>query len=569
MVWFAKVHKGLQEVPTVRFARIDHTEGPRVCVVDHDGAARLVSFSDTGEPVRTIQDIIAAGPQALERLTVAATAEPGKVLAPIVPHRNIFCVGRNYAEHAAEFAASGFDATGSADGQYVPEHPVVFTKPAATVIATDDPIDPHTDLTSMLDYEGEIGVIIGKRASKVSKEDALDCVWGYTLINDMTARDLQRDHKQWFVGKSLDTFCPLGPWAVTADEIDITDTTLQTRVNGEIRQDTNTSLLIFDVPTIIESLTAGITLEPGDVIATGTPVGVGIGFDPPRFLQPGDEVTVSATKLGELRNVIGGSTPQDTLATAGAHKLFVEQTGTGPTVVMIHGLGGATTVYEPQVAALAETHTVLRYDLSGHGRSPYAGPASIDGWVQELADLLDERGITETALVAHSMGTLVANTFTASYPERVTKVALLGAVRAQPEQVKAATRARARTVREGGMAAVTDTIVANALSTATRAGRPVTVAAVRELLLGQTAEGYASACEALAAATEPDFAAVNAPVLLITGDEDKVSPVAVNEALLGLYPHAALHVLDGVGHWHTLEDPATVTAQLAEFLTKP
>ena len=314
------------------------------------------------------------------------------MLAPLVPHRNIFCVGKNYAEHAAEFAASGFDATGSADGQHLPEYPVVFTKPAATVIATGDPIDPHTDITSALDYEGEIGVIIGKRASKVSKADALDYVWGYTLINDMTARDLQRDHKQWFIGKSLDTFCPLGPWAVTADEVDITNLQLQTRVNGELRQDTNTALLIFDVPTIIETLSAGITLEPGDVIATGTPVGVGIGFDPPKYLQPGDEVRVTATGLGELHNVIADPAAADPLVAAGTHRLFVEKTGSGPAVVLIHGLGGATTVYEPQVAALAETHTVMRYDLSGHGRSPYAGAPSIDGWVAELVELLDARG---------------------------------------------------------------------------------------------------------------------------------------------------------------------------------
>jgi 2-keto-4-pentenoate hydratase/2-oxohepta-3-ene-1,7-dioic acid hydratase in catechol pathway len=288
----------------VRFARIDHTEGPRVCAVGEDGVARAVSFSDTGAPVRTLQEIIAAGSDAAARLSTAPTAESGKVLAPLIPHRNIFCVGRNYAEHAAEFAGSGFDATGSPDGQHVPEYPVVFTKPAATVIASGDPIDPHTDITSALDYEGEIGVIIGRRASKVSKADALDYVWGYTLINDVTARDLQRDHKQWFIGKSLDTFCPLGPWAVTADEVDITNLQLQTRVNGELRQDTSTSLLIFDVPTVIETLAAGITLEPGDVIATGTPVGVGIGFTPPKYLQPGDEVTVTATGLGELRNVI-------------------------------------------------------------------------------------------------------------------------------------------------------------------------------------------------------------------------------------------------------------------------
>src|ERR1700709_2473473 len=236
----------------MRFARNDHPEGPRVCAVDEDGAARAVSFSDTGAPVRTLQEVIAAGAEAADRLSIAATAEPGKVLAPLVPHRNIFCVGKNYAEHAAEFAASGFDAPGSSAatagpaGEPLPDSPVVFTKPAATVIAIGDPIDPHTDITSALDYEGEIGVIIGKRASKVSRADALDYVWGYTLINDMTARDLQRDHKQWFIGKSLDTFCPLGPWAVTADDVDISNLQLQTRVNGELRQDTNTSLLIVD-----------------------------------------------------------------------------------------------------------------------------------------------------------------------------------------------------------------------------------------------------------------------------------------------------------------------------------
>jgi 2-keto-4-pentenoate hydratase/2-oxohepta-3-ene-1,7-dioic acid hydratase in catechol pathway/pimeloyl-ACP methyl ester carboxylesterase len=553
----------------VRFARLDHTEGPRVCAVDDDGTARAVSFSDTGAPVRTLQEVIAAGPEAAARLSIAATAAPGKVLAPLVPHRNIFCVGKNYTEHAAEFAASGFDATGSPDGEHIPEYPVVFTKPAATVIATGDPIDPHTDITSALDYEGEIGVIIGKRASKVSAADAMDYVWGYTLINDMTARDLQRDHKQWFIGKSLDTFCPMGPWAVTADDVDITNVQLQTRVNGELRQDTNTSLLIFDVPTIIETLTAGITLEPGDVIATGTPVGVGIGFDPPKYLQPGDEVRVTATGLGELHNVIADPADAGSLVVAGTHRLFVEKTGSGPAVVLIHGLGGATTVYEPQVATLAETHTVIRYDLTGHGRSPYAGPPSIDGWVQELVELLDAEGIEQTALVAHSMGTLVANTFAARYPHRVTKVALLGAVRAQPEQAKTATRARARAVRGGGMSAVADTILDAALSKLTHADRPVSVAAVRELLLGQDPEGYAGACEALAAAIEPDFAAVSAPVLLITGDEDKVSAVATNEALHSLFPHAQLHVIDGVGHWHSLEDPAAVTAQLVEFLAKP
>ena len=362
----------------MRFARIDHTEGPRVCAVDDDGAARAVSFSDTGAPVRSLQEIIAAGPNATARLTTAATAEPGKVLAPLIPHRNIFCVGRNYAEHAAEFAASGFDATGSPDGQHVPEYPVVFTKPAATVIATGDPIDPHTDITSALDYEGEIGVIIGKRASKVSKADALDYVWGYTLINDMTARDLQRDHKQWFIGKGLDTFCPLGPWAVTADDVDITNLQLQTSVNGELRQDTNTALLIFDVPTIIETLTAGITLgarrrdrhrHPGRCRDRFRPAEVSAAR------RRGHRHRDRPRSAAQCHRRPRGAAHPDHLVTAGTHRLFVEKTGTGPAVVLIHGLGGTTTVYDPQVAALAKTHTVLRYDLSGHGRSPYVGSA--------------------------------------------------------------------------------------------------------------------------------------------------------------------------------------------------
>ncbi|WP_067683083.1 bifunctional fumarylacetoacetate hydrolase/alpha/beta hydrolase family protein [Nocardia miyunensis] len=553
----------------MRFARIQGTDGARVCVVDDNGAARAARFGDTGESVRSLQQLIEAGADASARLAIADTVEGGKVLAPIVPHRNIFCVGRNYSEHAAEFARSGFDATDSPDGQHVPQYPVVFTKPAATVIASDDVIDPHTDLTSALDYEGEIGIIIGKRATKVTKADALDYVWGYTLINDVTARDLQRDHKQWFIGKSLDTFCPLGPWAVSADEVDITNVQLQTRVNGELRQDANTAQLIFDVPTIIETLSAGITLEPGDVIATGTPVGVGIGFDPPKFLRTGDEVLVSATGLGELRNSVGAVVDRDHLVPAAGRRLFREKTGTGPAVVLIHGLGGATTVFEPQVAALAETHTVLRYDLSGHGRSPLAGAASIDAWVEELRALLDAEGMTTTALVAHSMGTLIATTFATRYPDRVSSIALLGPVRTQNDQARKGTHARARIVREGGMSAVADTIVANALSRKTLETQPLASALVRELLLGQNPEGYATACEALAAAVEPDIASIEVPVLLVTGDADPVSPVAVNEDLLAIYPNARLHVLDGVGHWHPIEAPDAVTTQVVEFLTKP
>lgn len=554
----------------MRFARIHSTNGVRVCAVDEEGAAHEVRFADTGLPVDDLLHIIEAGPDAVGRLESDSAALDGKLLAPLTPPRNIFCVGRNYTEHAAEFAKSGFDATGAKDGAHVPRHPVVFTKPAASVIASGDVVDPHADITQALDYEGEIGVIIGRRCAKASRAEAMDYVWGYTLINDVTARDLQRDHAQWFIGKSLDTFCPMGPWAVTADEIDISDLRLRTHVNGELRQDANTAQLIFDVATIIETLSAGITLQPGDVIATGTPVGVGIGFDPPKYLTPGDEVVISATGLGELRNTVGPvARRRDRLRPVRSAELFVEKAGEGPPVVLIHGLGGATTVYDPQAAALAADHTVLRYDLSGHGRSPHAGPASIDRWVAELAALLDAEGIRETAIVAHSMGTLVAATFAAAHPDRVSKLALLGPVRAQAPQAKDATRARARTVRAGGMSAVADTIVAAATSERTRTQRPLAAALVRELLLGQNPEGYAAACEALAAADEPDFSSVTCPTLLVTGSEDKVSPVAVNEEIGALVPKARIHVIEGVGHWHTVEAPEEVTRQLRDFLPRP
>ncbi|WP_314194542.1 fumarylacetoacetate hydrolase family protein [uncultured Arthrobacter sp.] len=227
-----------------------------------------------------------------------------ELLAPIpLPRRNIFCVGRNYVEHAKEFANSGYDATASATPQ--PEYPVVFTKAPSTVIGTGADIDPHTGVTSELDYEAELGVIIGKGGRGISKADALDHVWGYTIINDVTARDLQKVHKQWFLGKSLDTHAPMGPWAVTRDEVGDGPLDLLCTVNGETRQKATTADLIFDIPTIIETISAGITLQPGDIIATGTPVGVGIGFTPPKFLTTGDVVEISITKLGTLTNRIG------------------------------------------------------------------------------------------------------------------------------------------------------------------------------------------------------------------------------------------------------------------------
>lgn len=219
------------------------------------------------------------------------------------PDRNIFCVGKNYFEHAHEFSKSGFDSS-AAQGA-VPSEPIIFSKVPDCVIGPDQKVLIDPEVSEAIDYEAELAVIIGKGGRGISKEDAMDHVWGYTIVNDVTARDLQGRYSQWIVGKSQDTFCPMGPWAATRDEIDVADTGIRCSVNGETRQSSNTGLMIFDIPTIIEAISAGVTLKPGDVIATGTPAGVGIGFEPPKYLKPGDVVEVEIDGLGKLKNGCG------------------------------------------------------------------------------------------------------------------------------------------------------------------------------------------------------------------------------------------------------------------------
>ncbi|MBA3897109.1 MAG: fumarylacetoacetate hydrolase family protein, partial [Sphingomonadaceae bacterium] len=161
-----------------------------------------------------------------------------------------------------------------------------------------------TGLSDKVDYEAELAVVIGKGGRGIAKADAYEHVFGYMIVNDVTARDLQASHKQWLIGKSLDSFCPMGPWLVTADEVDPESLGVRCWVNDELRQDANTVDLIFDIPTLIAALSAGITLYPGDIIATGTPAGVGIGFDPPRYLAPGDRVAIEIDGLGRLSNAV-------------------------------------------------------------------------------------------------------------------------------------------------------------------------------------------------------------------------------------------------------------------------
>ena len=226
-----------------------------------------------------------------------------KILSPI-PYllRDMICVGKNYYAHAKEFFDSGFDAT---QKETIPSEPIIFTKAMTSLIGPDDAIDTSIDPTGSVDYEGELGVVISKTARRVSKNDWQDYVFGYVIINDVTSRQLQKKHNQWTIGKGLDTFGPMGPYIVTKDEIDdLPSMQIQTLVNDEVRQQAEVRDLIFDIPTLIETLTLTGTLLAGDIIATGTPVGVGIGFSPPKFLKSGDKVTINVTGLGSLTNPV-------------------------------------------------------------------------------------------------------------------------------------------------------------------------------------------------------------------------------------------------------------------------
>ena len=259
-----------------------------------------------------LQSLIAGGPDAMAALNaIVAQAENGQLadavvadaslMAPIpAPRKNIFCVGRNYREHIAE----GEKAQNIKVG--VTEHPVFFTKPPTSIVPPEGDILVFQEVSEAVDYEVELAVVIGKPGRNIAKASAFDHVFGYTILNDITARDVQRRHGgQYFKGKGLDGSCPVGPWIVTADAIsDPHKLSIGLTVNGEQRQNGNTSDMIFDIPTLIASLSEGLTLEPGDIIATGTPSGVGYAMDPPHFLKAGDEVVCEVTEIGQLRNTV-------------------------------------------------------------------------------------------------------------------------------------------------------------------------------------------------------------------------------------------------------------------------
>jgi len=283
----------------MRLATVSIGGERRVGLVDLDKQTFTAFDLPLDEAQRGVAALI--GRPALPQTLSPVALDRVQIEAPIPrPGRNIFCVGKNYHEHAHEFSKSGFDSSAAAGA--VPKHPIIFSKVPETVVPNHAKVLINKNASTAIDYEAELAVIIGKGGRGIAPEKAMEHVWGYTIVNDVTARDLQGRYSQWLVGKSQDTFCPMGPWAVTADEIDVRDTAIRCFVNGELRQNSNTGLLIFDIPTLIATISAGLTLQPGDIIATGTPAGVGIGFDPPRYLKGGDTVRVEIDGIGALEN---------------------------------------------------------------------------------------------------------------------------------------------------------------------------------------------------------------------------------------------------------------------------
>ncbi len=251
------------------------------------GALPLIQALARGEPIP---------PPSGTRLPVDVIA----LRAPLPrPLRGLFCVGRNYRAHAQELAGTVFRQAMPTSDPW----PIVFGKLGECVVGPFDAVRmPSPATTIQVDYESELAVVIGRGGRDISRSRAMDHVFGYTIVNDVTARDVQMRHQQWDLGKSFDDFCPMGPWIVTADELDGRATRVRGWVNGEPRQDGQTKDMIFDIPTLVETCSRGITLHPGDVIATGTPAGVGMGFDPPRWLRSGDVVRIEIDGLGAIEN---------------------------------------------------------------------------------------------------------------------------------------------------------------------------------------------------------------------------------------------------------------------------
>lgn len=424
----------------------------------------------------------------------------------------------------------------------------------------------------------------------------MEHVWGYTIINDMTARERQRDHKQFYIGKSPDTFCPMGPIAVPKEHLpEVLEVT--TFVNGEKRQNATTKDLIFSIPNLVKVMSEGQTLQLGDVLATGTPYGVGFGFRPMIFLKPGDEMKISVTGLGSLINKIGtfqqSNTTLDRLTASsyvpiandktlggvglmqvGEKKLFYRRQEANRSdaehVLFVHGLGRTCDYFQPLATKLAGSKTLHFIDLEGHGLSPTSALSkiTIPSFADDLAVICKQVGLTSgVSVVAHSMGCHVAVQLALTNPGLVERLVLMGPPVSPLSEVFSKTfYARAALVREKGMSAIVDTIVAGDTSAYTQANRPMAVTAARLSLLAQDPEGYAKACTAMAAVEKIDYGNLKAKTLLLTGSDDKISTPKLCEQYQKEIDGSSLEILQDVGHWHLFEQDVAVSEIVQRFL---
>ncbi|EHK40121.1 hypothetical protein TRIATDRAFT_89278 [Trichoderma atroviride IMI 206040] len=544
----------------------------------------------SGYPLQDLYQVIEAGPLQITASGSALPLSSVKLLAPI-SGRDVLAVGKNYMEHAKEFNASGYDSSDKVDR---PSHPVIFTKRATSIIADGEDIFLHPEFSKSVDYEGEIGVIVGKAGFRIPKERAMEYVWGYTIINDMTARERQRDHKQFYIGKSADTFCPMGPAAVPKEHLPLV-LRVQTHVNGELRQDATTDDLIFDIPTLISTLSEGQTLLPGDVIATGTPAGVGIGRNPPIFLKDGDEIAVTIPGIGTLHNKVTSynatterlasqsvfslsNATRSVGATAGLTNingklLHYKHLGSGDnSIVFVHGLGGTCEYFSPLISemGLQDVASLHLFDFEGQGLSP-THPLSVltvDSLAADVAGVFSHAGITESnpgTLIAQAMGCIVALKFALNNPGLVKKLVLFGPPSFPlSEAARRTLQERGELIRTSGMGAVVDTIVQSSTSEHTKTTNPLAISAIRLSLLGQEPEAFAKALQAFARDEAPlPVEHLDVQAMIVTGSEDKVASA---EEYASKIKGAETAVLPNVAQWHVYADVKGVSDSLKSFL---
>ncbi|KIA75963.1 fumarylacetoacetate hydrolase [Aspergillus ustus] len=535
----------------------------------------------SGSPLRSLQEVVELADDVV-RDTLAAPIPLSEVkLLPPLTDRDVLCVGNNYRQHVKEFRQSGFDTSGDAVDS-VPL-PTIFTKRSTSIIASGEEIYPHTKFTQTLDYEGEIGVIIGKPGFNISEKNAIDHVWGFTIINGR------------------------GPIAVPAAALQ-GNLRVQTFVNGDKRQDGSTADLIYSIPKLIEVISRGMTLQPGDIIATGTPHGVGVGHNPPLFLKPGDLVEVSVTGLGTLSNRIAASTsPNPTLdlvrkkSHLPSFNLDRTWSGVGLTklgtnnwihardlpakspspddeniLVFIHGLGANLEYYRPLIEAsqLQETNRIILYDLDGHGLTPAhaSKTTTLTTYAETLHDLLNAKNITPSTpitLIGWSLGGLIAMLFAQHHPSLVKNLVLLGpGPNPFPAPAVEIFTKRAALARSSGMSAsrIADDVAGAATGPS---ATPLVISAVRQFLLGTHPEGYARGCIALARSINIgiEVEQLRMPVLIVAGSEDRISSVELARGYAGrIGGDVRVKVLQGVGHWHVLEDLGGTVDAIRGFL---